>query len=103
MFITSNIALLPLSEYKIKFKNKVQEDKMKIPVLLLVAITGFSACSLVPYPTSGDKNQITVYQPYVGKFDHKRAMQTAEAHCKKYGKKARLQADQGNKIVFECD
>lgn len=75
---------------------------MKITVLLLVAISSLSACSLVPYPVSGDKHKITVYQPYVGKFDRKRAMQTAEKHCKEYGKKARLEADQGNKIVFAC-
>lgn len=75
---------------------------MKMSALLLVMVTGLSACSIIPYPTSGDKNQITVYQPYVGKWDRKRARHVAQEHCKKYGKKARLKADHGNKILFQC-
>ena len=75
---------------------------MKRCVLVLLAMTAVSACSSVPYPTSGDANKITVSQPYIGKFDREKAMQTAQEHCKYYGKKARLKADEGTKILYEC-
>lgn len=75
---------------------------MRISILLFVVATSLSACALVPYPTSGNKNHITVYQPYVGKWDRERATLVAEEHCKKFGKKAHLKADKGNKILFDC-
>jgi len=75
---------------------------MKRHVLFLGVMTSLSACSSIPYPTSGDANQITVSQPYIGKLDREKAMRTAEEHCKYYGKKARLKADQGTEILYEC-
>jgi len=75
---------------------------MKKHILLFVAMASLSACALVPYPTSGDKNHVTVSQPYIGKFYREKARRAAEEHCKNYGKRARLKADQGKKILFEC-
>jgi putative hemolysin len=75
---------------------------MKTHVVLLAAMTTLAACSSIPYATSGDGNQVTVNQPYVGKFDREKAMHTAEEYCKKYGKKARLKADEGKQIVYDC-
>jgi len=89
-------------QWKLQAKENIQESRMRIYLLLLVAMTSLSACALTPYPTSGDKNQITVYQPYIGQFDREKARHAAEEHCKRYGRKARLKADQGKKIVFEC-
>ena len=65
-------------------------------------MTSLAACSLIPYPASGDKNQITIYQSYVGKWDRKRAEHEAEEHCKQFGKQARLKADHENKLLFQC-
>lgn len=75
---------------------------MKMHLLLLAAMTSLSACSSIPYTTSGDENKVTVSQPYIGKFDPKKAMLTAEEYCKKYDKKARMKADQGKQILYEC-
>lgn len=75
---------------------------MKKCLLLLAALTNLSACALSPYPTSGEGNQFTVYQPYIGKFDREKAMIAAERHCKSFGKKARMKADEGKKILYEC-
>lgn len=75
---------------------------MKRYLLLLAAITNLSACASISYPTSGDANQVTVYQPYIGKLDREKAMHIAEEHCKSYGKQARLKTEQGKQILFEC-
>ena len=75
---------------------------MKTHLFLFVTMASLSACSSIPYTTSGDANQITVTQPYIGKFDREKAMHTAEEHCKFYGKKARVKADEGKKILYEC-
>lgn len=71
-------------------------------VLLLAGIFGLSGCAITPYPTSADKNRITVYQPYIGEFDREKAMHIAEDHCNGLGKKARLKADDGKKMLFVC-
>jgi len=75
---------------------------MKKYLLLLVGIASLTACALTPYPAAGDNKQITIYQPYIGQFDRDKARHAAEEHCKGYGKKAHLKADQGKKIIFEC-
>ncbi|MCW9025112.1 MAG: hypothetical protein OQK73_10585 [Gammaproteobacteria bacterium] len=75
---------------------------MKSYLMLVIALGGLSACALNPYPASGDKNQITVFQPYIGEFDREKAKVIASEHCEKYGKKADLKVDEGKKVIFDC-